>query len=118
MNRFYFNKQFKNIVKRYSKAFLIFFYISQLQVLSNENILSDSLIIPKEVVNYAMKHNLQLVTDRYYIEKTYVENGNKYKYIYPCVNKQGKVFAILYKNVFYIKIAEPKALDILYIGTR
>jgi len=78
----------------------------------------DNLIIPKRVVNYAKKHNLQLQVDKYYIEKNDVKNGNKYIYIYPCIDRNGNVYAILYKNTFFIKFVKPTSFEIRYLECR
>ena len=97
----------------------MFIFLTQLQSFSNEHdLLIDYIKVPKSVLNYAKRHNLTLEIDKYEIEKGDVTNGDKYKYIYPCSTKDGQIYAILYRNKFYIKTATPKALNIIYIGTR
>jgi hypothetical protein len=118
MKNNYNKKHLSKIIKKFAIIFFIFIFLTQLQSYSNDEIFDDYIKVPKSVVNYAKRHNLQLETDKYEIEKTDIPNGDKYKYIYPCSNKDGKIYAILYKNKFCIEITEPKVLNILYIGTR
>ena len=114
-----YNKKYLSIIiKKFAIIFFAFIFLTQLQSFSTDELFDDYIKVPKSVVNYAKRHNLQLETDKYEIEKEDVENGDKYKYIYPCSTKDGKAYAILYKNIFYTKTAEPKARNILYIGTR
>jgi len=111
-------KYSSKILVKFANTLLTLIFLTQLQSFSNDDLFVDYVKVPKSVVNYAKKHNLQLEVDKYEIEKSYVKNGNKSKYIYPCSNKEGKVYAILYKNKFCIKIAEPKAVDIIYLECR
>jgi len=106
-------------MKNFINILLVFIFFTQLQSFSNEHdLLIDYIKVPKSVLNYAKRHNLTLEIDKYEIEKGDVTNGDKYKYIYPCSTKDGQIYAILYRNKFYIKTATPKALNIIYIGTR
>ena len=106
-------------MKKFINILFVFIFLTQLQSFSNEqDLLIDYIKVPKSVLNYAKRHNLTLEIDKYEIEKGDVTNGDKYKYIYPCSTKDGQIYAILYRNKFYIKTATPKALNIIYIGTR
>ena len=105
-------KNYKTLCQKVFLTTLSFFLISDISFANNHT------GIPEAVINYAKKHNLQLEVDKYEIEKSDVENGDKYKYIYPCSTKDGQIYAILYRNKFYIKTATPRALNIIYIGTR
>ena len=117
-NSFHKKKYYINIKKILINYLLILIYISPIQVFSMEYYKIESINIPNCVLNYAKRHNLKIEIEKYNIDKTDVKNGDKYKYIFPCVNKQGNVYAILYKNIFYIKTAKPQAYDQLYFDTR
>lgn len=111
-------KHLYKIPVQFANILFVFIFLTQLQSLANDDLFVDYITVPKSVVNYAKRHNLQLEVDKYEIEKDDITNGDKYKYIYPCSTKDGKAYAILYKNMFFIKIAEPKARYIRYFGTR
>ena len=118
MKNNYNKKHHSKIIKTIIVFFFTFILLTQLQSYSTDEIFDDYIKVPKSVVNYAKRHNLTLEIDKYEIEKGDVTNGDKYKYIYPCSTKDGQIYAILYRNKFYIKTATPKALNIIYIGTR
>lgn len=113
----YNQKHFYKIPVKLANILFAFIFLTQLRSFSNDDFFVNCVNVPKSVVNYAKKHNLQLEVDKYEIEKDDVTNGDKYKYIYPCSTKDGQIYAILYRNKFFIKTATPRALDIIYIGT-
>lgn len=67
--------------------------------------------IPDCVIQYAQKHNLKISYD-YYIDKKDVKG--RCKYIYPCLDSNNHLHAIIYKNERKITLQKPKATEIIY----